>query len=304
MTSTIGARLRERGAYVPPSGKVVFAPGETAIAQTPSLEEAGLGGGSLSIDLICSHLPFVDDFVSVFKSGSHALGWNHHRSDLDLYVVTKAPVAIDRGLASDLWHVDLDTDPPAVHLFLGALGPFRSDVEFWLESQIDQILEGLPYEGKVSDDIFNFSDAQRDFLHKLVVAVPLAGEAWLRKRQEAVRRSSTTRTVAIQSMVRAHSLLEDTEGCVSSGDLDSALLMVRQAFDWSVDALLASYGDIALTKWTARRVAAVEPAELPSGAYRKTATLEGYRDNPRQWILGTARTCHRILIAVTSRLDA
>ncbi len=256
---------------------------------------------------VVAHLPFLREYLCIYYSGSHALGWNHARSDFDLYVITKTPVEIDRHApdAVDVWGIDVDADPPKIGLFLGSFGPYRSDVEFWLESQIDHVLRRLPRTSAVTDDVINFPSADREFLSKLAAGRAIAGEAWLLDRQRLLGASQVHRAITVQGMLTATSLLEDTAGFIASDDVASALLAVTQAFDVTIDALLALHGDLTpQQKWTARRFRAVQPGGISFERYWTIQTRSTYRaSNPREWIEDTARECHRLLTHLTVELN-
>jgi hypothetical protein len=292
------------GRYVKPEVTLTLGRGRDKSLRKPRIDEYGLP----TIDDLRGHLPFLGDYVCVFYSGSHAVGWNHHRSDLDLYVVTAEPVVIDREAAQplDVWHVDVDANPPKVGLFLGILGPYRSDIEFWLETQFDQILDKMPAGDEVTDDILNFSYADRDLLNKLAIGHALDGAEWLQERQRKLAAGRVGRAVAIGAMAVSHAQLEDTAGFLSSGDLESAFLAVTMAFDLAIDAVLSVTGDLTpQAKWSARRFKRVNPSLISFERYWSLQTRETYtQENAPQWIEDAARSTHNLLIGLTQELDA
>lgn len=288
--------------YSRPHMVLRFGHGEGTV-ETPELASSGLGAGdALSEERIREYLPFVQDPLAIFFSGSHTLGWNHAKSDLDVYVVTREKITVDPSLG-DTWEIDTDVTPSSVTLLLGTLGPFRSDVEFWLEEQIDQTLARLPSPTDMGAAV-NFSENDRELLDKLHIAKPISGAGWLEERQRRLAESRVGFMLAKRSMITSHGLLEDTAGFLGNGDLESGFLAVRAAFDKGVDALLLSAGSLTpQPKWGARRVKKVADPALPFDRYWAIVTLSGYTNaGARAWIEDVARTTHDLLIETAVRV--
>lgn len=300
--------MESHSIYEPPQVSHVLGSAGKKQGLASDLSTATFGGsGTLSAEAVMAHLPFVEEYVCIFWSGSHAIGWNHARSDLDIYVVSSAPVAVDREAPNvgDVWTFDVDAIPPTVTLVLGPFGPYRSDIEFWTEEQIDHILDRMPTGVELDNDMFTFSLTDREFLNKFVIGNALAGEEWLQERQSRVRSSGVGRAIAMKRMAYSHSLLEDTAGFLLDGSLDSAVLAIHEAFESAVDAVMALEGDLTpQAKWTARRLTTVNSDLIRFEEYWAVKTMKGFEQrSAREWVEVTAQRCHDLLVAVAVRLD-
>jgi hypothetical protein len=251
---------------------------------------------------IFEHLPFLKDPLAIYYTGSVALGWNHARSDLDIYVVTREPVDISHATGQH-WSVDVDADPPTVEFVQGALGPYRAHVWFWLESQVNRVFERMPEQDLAA--VYSLSNADWSFVYKLSIGRAMHGEEWLEAQQERLRRTNLSRALALWNVASAYQLLEDVEGFLISGDVHSAVLAAQEASRYTIDALLFETGDVTkLTKWRARRMRAANLEHLSFEEYWRLETMVGFDVNdPRPWVKATAHRSHDLLIGVAQRLD-
>jgi predicted nucleotidyltransferase len=239
-----------------------------------------------------------DRYECVYATGSIVRGWGNETSDFDLYVITDAP-----------WQSET-SDPSPVALFPETIGVeifhvdgVRWDVEYWTTGQVDQAIAKTSwkeYEEKASigDLITVF---ERDFLERLLYAMPVDGAEWLEQRRRQVADSAFRRMIVARALHNVDTVVEDAVGMLRQGDHDSAVLAARLAFTWAVDALTAAHGVMARsTKWQARRLREAEQSVLSYEDYWAIETMRGYDPaDPQRWVADVIAACRTIATNVS-----
>lgn len=234
------------------------------------------------------------DTIAIFASGSMVRGWRNEMSDLDVHVVTERVYESSIGERA---HVALD--PHTVQFEQIFVDGLRWDIEYWSQSQIDQLLEKVSWKSYENPNApwATASRTEMGMLQRLPYAVEADGGGWLEDVQRRLRESAH-RTILIGISLRvADGFVEDAAGQLEARDYHSAVLAARIAFEHSVDALQASLGQIGSLwpKWRARRMSLVESPVLTFDQYWQVETMATYReDDPAEWITETLDLCRRI----------
>ncbi|MEV4556222.1 nucleotidyltransferase domain-containing protein [Kitasatospora sp. NPDC049285] len=238
--------------------------------------------------------------VAVYVSGSVARGWGNEDSDLDIYVVTADPWT---GGAESTAPVVLE--PNAVPVAATRVGRMRWEIEYWTESQADQLVRKVSWASfdrqlGAAEPAAALLPCELNFLERLPYAVPLTGEDWLAARRADVASSALASFAASHQLQQAEAFLEDAIGQLNAADLHSSVLSAKMAFGHSVDALLASHGEVGRSwKWRARRFQEVRQDVLAFDEYWGLETMRSYDpDNPSRWVEEVVRTCRKIFFEV------
>jgi hypothetical protein len=232
--------------------------------------------------------------LCVFVSGSLTRGWGNIASDLDLYVVTAEP-----------WHlrssrvVSVPLRPGSIRAELAYVGKRQCDIEYWLETQVDQVLEKVSW--PTAGDAMALGDEpaprELDFLERLSHGVPLEGQDWLAKRQLLLADSAVRSAAASRSLHHAQVLLEDAVGQLRADDVESAVLSARLAFGRVVDGLMATFGEYGQNaKWRARKFREVRQALLTFDEYWAIETMQRFDPAaPERWVENVVLVCRRVI---------
>jgi hypothetical protein len=219
------------------------------------------------------------------------------RSDLDLFVIVSEPW-VSSSAQLDTVALRPDTIPIEVLQVDGR----RWDVEYWLESQVDQLFEKFAPAELAGDQPAGqrMTFPELGFLLKLLHAAPVAGDEWLAARHRQIDESSFGSVFALRSFHMMDLCVEDAVGQLAEGDVESAVLATKLAFYWAVDGLLASHGEPGdSSKWLARRFRAAQPAALSFDDYWAIETRREYEpDDPRRWIEKVLALCQHIATEV------
>ncbi|MFF1340784.1 hypothetical protein ACFVYT_23210 [Streptomyces sp. NPDC058290] len=240
-----------------------------------------------------------DAYETVFASGSLIRGWGNPTSDLDVHVVTK-----------DVWISTIDEtnhvalEPNTLQYEGTFVDGRRWDIEYWTSSQLEQVLS------KVSQE--QFADGQGTWrtlsyheiamLERLPYAAAADDGAWLTATRERLAASAHRSVLIVNSLKQADSYTEDAAGQIARGDLHSAVIATKNAFNHAVDALQASLGQFGSLwpKWRARRMEILNPALLPFDTYWAIETMRSFDpDNPQKWVEETIAVCQRISMEVS-----
>lgn len=233
-------------------------------------------------------------YQSIFVSGSLVRGWGNATSDLDISVVVTEP-----------WHSSIDEityvalDPDSVPWESTFVDGRRWEIEYWLESQVDQTF------AKVSWEQFNgkqaawkkLSPQEDSFLERFPHSEPIDGAGWLAGRKEQLAGSAHRSVLVTRSLDYMDSFVEDATGQLDVGDLESAVISVKIAFGHAVDALLAGCGQFGSRwpKWRARRFRAADPPVISFEEFWDVETMRDYDpDAPHAWVERVVLLCQRI----------
>lgn len=225
--------------------------------------------------------------------GSAALGRTHSLSDLDLVVVSAEPMVDDRLLVQSVSVI-----PDVVPVTAFTQGGQRWEIRFWLDSQIDQLIDRVSWNAfendRKSDGRITF--AEELFLDRLRTCVPLTGNDWIRRRREQIDGSALRACVITYQLDKSDSAATAAMGLLEAEETEGAVLAVRDAFTSAVNALLASEGYYAtLTKWRARCFHDAAPASLPFADYWAVETMRDYDPtNPGAWVRRVFDMCKEI----------
>lgn len=234
------------------------------------------------------------DTIAVFASGSMVRGWHNPTSDLDVHVVTEQ---VYESSVGERAYVALEPNTlEHEQIFVDGR---RWDVEYWSQSQVDQLLSKVSWES-YADPAAPWTKASRDeigMLQRLPYAVEAVGDGWLEQIQNRLAKSAH-RTILVGTSLRvADAFVEDAVGQLEAGDHHSAVLTARMAFQNTVDALQAQHGEFGSLwpKWRARRMSLVESPVLTYDQYWEVESMANYRsDDPVAWVTETLEACRRI----------
>lgn len=239
-------------------------------------------------------------YRAAYIAGSIACGWGHTASDLDIYVVCDEP-----WTGETTTRVPVALTPDTVPFAVAHVDRMRWTVEYWQDTQIDQLV------GKVSWEVFErdpnsaalvTSPVQKELnlLERMNHAIVLAGEDWIAERRRQIGASAIRSIAASAQLDVVDTYLEDIVGLMESGDLDAAVLAAKVAFEYAVDALMAFHGEVARDgKWRARRVKLVDSKTLPFADYWRLETMRDFDpDDPRPWLERVLALCREISFEV------
>jgi predicted nucleotidyltransferase len=238
--------------------------------------------------------------LSTFVVGSMARGWNHQTSDVDLVVVSTEAFVDDR-----VFMLTVPLAPKVLPTVAFNRDDRRWDVKFWLDSQVDQVLEKVSWEAFDTDtrirDRFNLDEVL--LIERLMTCIPISGESWVLRRREQITASAFRSFMIVQALSVLDALVEAAVGQLSAGDIESAVLSAHEAFGCAVDALLAGQGEFgAQMKWRARRFRAVAPSLLSFDQYWAIQTMRGYNPaDTEKWVHNVIDVCRTVAMEVDVR---
>jgi hypothetical protein len=233
-------------------------------------------------------------YEAIYAAGSLVRGWGNERSDFDVYVIVTEPRESE---TAQIDSVALHPDSLPVESFYAEDGR-RWDVEYWLETQVDQLF------AKISPDTLasiqpaakRMMDAEVAFLERFSYAAPIAKEEWLVERKRQLAGLPLTSMMALRALHMLDIYTEDVVGQLNAGDVESAVLTAKIALRYAVDALLASNGEFGESpKWFARRYRAADPNELSFDEWWALETMRSYDpERPERWVEEVLTICQRI----------
>jgi Nucleotidyltransferase domain len=232
---------------------------------------------------------------SVLLVGSVARGWSNADSDVDLYVICGDPATVPHTAR---WR-GVPLQPDAVYQEITYIDGQRYDLEYWLDTQVEQMLDKVDWAtselGEQSDG--RLHPREIEFLERLAHAVPLAGPDWLTKRRRQLDNSALSSIATARSLHHAYLLVEDAAGQLRAGDIESAVLSTKLAFGRTIDGLLAVHGEYGQhAKWRARRFRAINQDLVSFDAYWAIETLKDFDPRqPTRWVESVIRLCRHIL---------
>jgi hypothetical protein len=258
-----------------------------------------------TLDEVRANVP-LDGAVCAYVSGATGSGWEHPASDLDLYVVSLGPPkgAWERVRAQAGLHEDAAVVP---RLSVSSRGR-RWDVEYWTEQQMGGVVSRFfdPYWAAHLREDPPFDDLDVEFLHRVRTAIPLLGADWLAGFVEDVDWDGIRRVLLERRLDAVDAYLEEALGLLAHGDVPGALLAAREAFVYVVDALTVNCGFLSVKrKWRARRMAELQPPELPFEEYWNYEIMAGYTAaSAGRWIEGLVRRCRELVLTVPLALPS
>ncbi|GGO82154.1 hypothetical protein [Wenjunlia tyrosinilytica] len=240
-----------------------------------------------------------EHYDTVFASGSLIRGWGNPTSDLDVHVVTRD--AWTSGI-DETNHVALE--PNTLQYEQIFVAGRRWDIEYWTASQVEQVL------AKASTEQFDddqgawrtLSYHEIALLERLPYAAAADSGAWLEAVRGRLADSAHRSILIVNSLKQADSYTEDAAGQIARGDVHSAVIASRTAFNHAVDALTASLGQFGSLwpKWRARRMQILDPELLPFEEYWAIETMRSFDpENPQKWIEQTIAVCQTISTEVS-----
>ena len=244
-----------------------------------------------------------EDPRAVYLTGSRARGWSTEASDIDVVVVSPEPWSPSDGCGNPVgWGA------ARIQHAKTAISGRPYDVEYWTEGQVADLL------AKVSWDAYEpgrglerqFMLYEVNFLDRLENAVSIHGGDIVERWREAARDSAFKAMRAAFWRHDAVNYCDDAQGQLAAGDVHSATLSARLAFECSVDALLARHGQLSSNaKWRARRFKSVNPPSLDFDRYWTTQTMREYDTlGPAGWVASTVQTAAALCTEVGEWLDA
>lgn len=231
-----------------------------------------------------------DDELATVIVGSTARGWAYSTSDLDVVVFSQTLVA-DERLAS----LTVPLSPGLVPVTTFHARDKAWEVKFWIDEQIDQLLAKVSWTAFEQDNKAGarLIGQEEYLLARLPTCLVLSGQDWVDKRRADIAES------AFKAMQIAFALDEADKNCasalgqLSAGDAEGAVLSAKNAFTWTVEALLNASGEyLAPPKWRARRFRAANPALLSFDEYWSIETMRSYDPAaPHEWVEHVVSRC-------------
>ncbi|HJQ00141.1 MAG TPA: hypothetical protein VJ851_00945 [Jatrophihabitans sp.] len=251
----------------------------------------------LSFAAVIDRFPGVAEAEAVGWSGSTAAGWGNALSDVDLYVFSDREIEMPVDETMETWP---STDKGGVGWlnWMGRYGDVCADVQVWRTDALATVL--APYLAAAEPEFCGMSDALRDFVYRLSIAVPLKNEEYFREMRDLIERSSYRRSLARSLKSIAENRLIDVVGQLAVGDDVTARLTAGIAATLTVDHCLVLAGNLCRgDKWLVRRLESTPHCGVTVDDYRSTV-LGGARqgESDRECALRIARWAQAHLIRV------
>ncbi|MFJ4651913.1 nucleotidyltransferase domain-containing protein [Nocardia sp. NPDC088792] len=248
-------------------------------------------------ELLETHDLLPADPLAVVLVGSHARGWAHTGSDIDIMAVVEQPVTDPRAVP-----LEVSVRPDRIQAVIVHAGGPRLEIKYWLADQIDQVLDRVSWEAfEHRDTIEDGLDVQsRIMLERLMNGRPLHGDSWANSLSERIRSSAFRAFQVNSALAECDGRAESALGMLASGDADSAVLTAREAFGCAIDALLMAHGELnANRKWRARRFRELEPGSMSYAEYWDWETMRGLDpDAPGEWVRDVVRLCKNMWLDI------
>lgn len=234
------------------------------------------------------------DTAGVFASGSMVRGWGNETSDVDVHVITGS---LRESSIAETGHVSLE--PNVLTYERIYVNGRRWDIEYWTQSQVDQLLAKVTWEAYDSPDSpwSTLSRTELGMLERLPYAAAADDGGWLSDVQQRLRDSAHRVILVGISLRESDGLVEDAAGQLAAGDVHSAVIAARLAFNHIVDALQAHEGQFGSLwpKWRARRMTLINSKVLTFETYWATETMANFDNgNPGAWVEDTIGLCRKI----------
>ncbi|OZG50859.1 nucleotidyltransferase domain-containing protein [Bombiscardovia coagulans] len=198
-------------------------------------------------------LALSSDCLFVYVSGSFIEGFANETSDIDLFAIHEKEAPIRNALFTNSTGAQAEVE---------CEGDAIVDTEHLTQRRLKEIVDKLRLLDIANDDgaFRNLTNGELQFLHRLVIGVPLAGEEVfnLYRLQIDVRRISCV--IASRALLNWHEDYNDALGAIESRQSGTAMLQSRAALADAVDAYLACKGSTNnKPKWRYEKVAAYSP---------------------------------------------
>jgi hypothetical protein len=238
------------------------------------------------------------DHLAVFLAGSRVRGWGNVDSDLDVYIICASEWTGAGGARTMV-----TVRPEQIVLESRVIDRQRWDIQYWLDSQVSQVLAKVSWEEFDTNFFANnlLTSAEADLLERLTYAVALAGDDWLAQRREQLTASAFRQMAVVRALHWTGVFAEDARGQLASDDVESSVLSARMAFGNAIRALLADNGKLAQSpKWFARQFREMDQDVLSFEEYWSIETMRTFDPaNPGRWVGDILAVCDRIALNVT-----
>lgn len=238
-----------------------------------------------------------DSVLAVFIGGSTARGWEHARSDTDLYVIS---TALWQGESNGFNSVGVD--PSAVPTNVTYVDGRRWELRYWLDDQVDQVM------AKVAWDQFEHVDSTAEMVNsyeaallgRIDSALVVEGADWVRDRRKQVAASAFRSMFTLRFLTAADRCVEDALGMLEAGDPQAAVGCAQMALMRAADALTVNAGEYSMEeKWRTRRLKAVNPPLLPFDRYWEMITMQSFDpQRPEEWVMAVVTLCREVALDV------
>lgn len=238
------------------------------------------------------------DCVAVVCVGSVARGWANPGSDVDINVVTSEPARVPgaRSLTVRLKPACVPT--VSIHDYSR---PY--ELKFWTTGQIEQLLRLVSWENfeRGGGTAAFLPSTEELCLERFLTCAPLLGAEWVQELSRRIEESAFRAFVTVRSLAGADAAVEDVEGQLRAGDVESAVLSARRAWGHIVDAVLESRGVFGATqpKWRARRVRDACLSEFSFDDYWRVETMRDLDlHEPAAWAEDVVRRTRQLTLDV------
>jgi hypothetical protein len=250
-----------------------------------------------SLGEILATYPEFTPSTCIFVSGSLTQGWGHAKSDLDLYVISEAPLDVSNPQL-ELYKQGISTEPSEMYVAVAELGHYRADIELWLLPQVEQLI--ARFESSVpSQEAAALGHNEKELFYRLVAGAPLSGDDWWRVTRERILSSCYGLWLAENRKLMAEGQLEDVAGLLESGDTHSAALAAREGLVLGLEAALALGGDYSASrKWLHRRTEVAKRLPVATEEIWSALTMEGATSEPGKWAARTAELIQQLILPV------
>jgi hypothetical protein len=191
---------------------------------------------------------------------------------------------------------------------IAAIDDPQCEIMYWLATQIDQLTAKVTADrfadGAASSPLLR---AEEQVLEAILTGAPLHGTAWLAARRRTLAEGAFVKFAIVRSLGDAEGAMEDVGGQLEAGDVHSAVLSARKAFNHTVDALLEHHGVLGTYDHhrRARRFRAAAPSALSFERFWAIETMAGLDpDRSADWATEVLRVCEDITATLPADLVA
>lgn len=198
-------------------------------------------------------LEYYPHCTFAYMSGSVIEGFGNASSDVDVYVIDDTDPDERAGDDQRSTH-EIELDESSVTIEFTEQGVL--DFELWRPSTVERLVQSI---SKVDEadryTIWDLSDSELTFLHRLRIGRPVSGEDAFTRLQQSVNWQQLCVALYVRSTYGYNSFSEDAVGAIQDGDATTAMLASRLTLEAAVDQLSASFGSSNnKPKWRGRRL--------------------------------------------------